>query len=159
MRNYHKILSVILAELIDCQLAGGISTTISINGFHQQVTMKVPIAFIVGDCKGNDRLCGRYGTHNLGNALVCRDCDCLTEDANDPLIDCQPLLLEMFNVDDHDPDALSHISHHNIDNAFHKACFGGDKEGVHGCTPPEMLYLYQQGLYKYALEAFVDMMT
>jgi len=121
--------------------------------------LKVPIAFIVGDCEGNDRLCGRYGTHNLGNALVCRDCDCSTDDADDPLIICEPLTLEMFDVDNDDPDTLSHLSHHNIDNAFHKACFGGDKEGVHGCTPPEMLHLYQQGLYKYALEAFVDAMT
>ena len=51
------------------------------------------------------------------------------------------------------------ISHHNIKNAFDGLCFGGDNEGIHGCSPPEMLHLYQQGLYKYALAAFFQLMT
>jgi len=72
---------------------------------------------------------------------------------------CHPLLQATFEVANEDPAALGHLSHHNIHNAFHKACFGGDPEGVHGCTPPEMLHLYQQGLYKYALESFTLSLT
>jgi hypothetical protein len=43
------------------------------------------------------------------------------------------------------------LSHHDIPNAFHSLSFGGDTQGIHGCTPPETLHLYQQGIYKYAL--------
>jgi hypothetical protein len=46
------------------------------------------------------------------------------------------------------------FSHHDIQNAFHSLSFGGDTQGVHGCTPPETLHLYQQGIYKYALTFF-----
>ena len=35
-------------------------------------------------------------------------------------------------------------------------CFGEDPQGIHGCTPPETLHLYQQGLYKYALIHFFN---
>ena len=38
-------------------------------------------------------------------------------------------------------------------------CFGGDKEGIHGCTPPESLHVLQQGLYKYALHQFFENMN
>jgi hypothetical protein len=48
------------------------------------------------------------------------------------------------------------LSHHNIQNAFHSLSFGGDPQGIHGCTPPETLHLYQQGIYKYALSYFFD---
>jgi hypothetical protein len=46
------------------------------------------------------------------------------------------------------------LSHHDIQNAFHSLSFGGDTQGIHGCTPPETLHLYQQGIYKYALSYF-----
>ena len=121
--------------------------------------MKVPIAFIIGDCEGHDKLCGRFGTHHLENAMVCRDCDCSTNDLDDPNVSCSPMLVERIQNLAGDLDGLKQISHHNIQNAFDGLCFGGDNEGIHGCSPPEMLHLYQQGLYKYALSAFFQLMT
>ena len=121
--------------------------------------LKVPVAFVVGDCEGNDKLCGRFGTHQLGNSLVCRDCNCPTDRSDDPIVRCTPLTVALIQNARDDADALKSLSHHGIENAFHHVCFGGDPEGIHGCTPPEMLHLYQQGLYKYALEAFISLLT
>ena len=33
------------------------------------------IQFIIGDCKGNDLLCGQKGGHSLQMNGLCRDCD------------------------------------------------------------------------------------
>ena len=159
MQNYHRMMNVILDDLVKCQNTDGIVTSIIVDNTPCGVTLKVPVAFVVGDCEGNDKLCGRFGTHSLGNILVCRDCDCPTMQADNPGVVCSPITIQtIFSARD-DLVALKLLSHHNIDNAFHKLSFGGDPEGIHGCSPPEMLHLYQQGLYKYALESFVNSLT
>ena len=160
MQNYHHILQVILSNLVLCQKNGGIKNTkLVVNGSQQTVTLKVPVAFVVGDCKGSDKLCGQFGTHQLGNSLVCRDCDCPTSSSDNPNITCRPITLARIKDAHDDVAALRNLSHHQIENAFHSVCFGGDNEGIHGCSPPEMLHLYQQGLYKYALQAFINYLT
>ena len=159
MQNYHRMMNVILDDLVKCQNTDGIVTSIIVDNTPCGVTLKVPVAFVVGDCEGNDKLCGRFGTHSLGNILVCRDCDCPTMQADNPGVVCSPITIQtIFSARD-DLVALKLLSHHNIDNAFHKLSFGGDPEGIHGCSPPEMLHLYQQGFYKYALESFVNSLT
>ena len=50
---------------------------------------KVPLQFVIGDCKSQDMLCGRYGNHNCQG--ICRDCDCKFDDSDDPSIKCTPL--------------------------------------------------------------------
>ena len=64
------------------------------DGKYYAVKMKVPIAFIIGDCEGHDKLCGRFGTHHLENAMVCRDCDCSTSQSDEPNVSCSPMLAE-----------------------------------------------------------------
>jgi hypothetical protein len=152
-------LKAILAGLVEAQRAGGIKTTININGSSYHVTLKVPLALAIGDCEGNDKLCGRYGTHQLGNTLVCHDCNCPTLSSDLPDVVCQPLTTQIIADARFDKAALQSLSHHGIENAFHDVNFGGDAEGIHGCCPPEMLHLYQQGLYKYALESFMNFLT
>jgi len=159
MQNYHRILKVILEDLVTCQKSGGLPTTLKIGNSTIKCCLKVPVAFVVGDCEGSDKLCGRYGTHSLGNSLICRDCDCPTKEADNPYYQCKPLTCAIFDAAIGNSDALKKLSHHSVNNAFHQVCFGGDEQGIHGCSPPEMLHLYQLGLYKYALDAFVSLLS
>jgi len=70
MQNYHRILQVILEELVTCQKSGGMRTTFKIGNSTIKCCLKVPVAFVVGDCEGSDKLCGRYGTHLLKTSLM-----------------------------------------------------------------------------------------
>jgi hypothetical protein len=67
--------------------------------------------------------------------------------------------VETIQSKNQDEDELRLLSHHVLDNAFHDVCFGSDPQGIHGCSPPEMLHLYQQGLYKYAIGQFIKSLT
>ena len=57
--------SCILAGLCGIQEIGGHTTTV-LPPLSSQITLtfKVPIAFIVGDVEGHDKLCGRYKVHH-----------------------------------------------------------------------------------------------
>ena len=136
-----------------CQENGGFPVTISHQSLNHELNFKFPIALVVGDCEGHNKLCGRYGSHSLNVQLVCRNCNCPTAQADNPSIVCQPLNQALFE-EAFANGTSSELSHHDIENAFHLLCFGSDPRGIHGCTPPETLHLYQQGLYKYALTYF-----
>jgi hypothetical protein len=140
----------ILSDLRSCQEAGGFPVTLKHKGAIHHLNFKFPIALVVGDCEGPDKLCGRYGSHSVNVQLVCRDCDCPSAQSDNPSYVCRPLLQHTLHVAAQN-NTSSIYSHHDIQNAFHSLCFGGDVQGIHGCTPPETLHLYQQGLYKYAL--------
>ena len=48
------------------------------------------IQFIIGDCKGNDLLCGRKGGHSLKMKGLCRDCNISPDDGDDACLN-EPL--------------------------------------------------------------------
>ena len=159
IRNFHNILDQILLSLHECQdLPNGLPVQILHNNQYRTLKFKFPVAFIVGDCEGHDKICGHYGSHGLNVRLVCHDCTCETDQSNNPSIVCQPITEQMI-LNAQADQTIANLSHHELDNAFHKVDFGGDLQGMHGCTPPETLHLYQQGLYKYALEAFFGILN
>ena len=157
--DYHKILDTIFSDLRACQGVegeGGILANMFYKGATHYVYFKIPVAFVIGDCEGNDRLCGRFKSHN--SRYLCRDCDCLQEDGDNteglsciPTDESKMMALSKNNQ-------LKSFSHYDIDNAFHKLWFGGDVQGIHGCTPPESLHVLQQGLHKYALSSFFELL-
>ena len=44
MQNYHRMIDVILADLVNCQIGPDIRTTIQCNGTPKLVILKVPVA-------------------------------------------------------------------------------------------------------------------
>ena len=153
--DYHKMLDAIFTDLRSWQpspdgQARGIRTTINFKGARHYVLFKIPVAYIIGDCEGNDRLCGRYKSHNT--KYLCRDCDCLSVAGDNPDTTCTPITQAI--IQSKSKKELLSFCHYGVDNAFHKLWFGGDTDGIHGCSPPESLHVLQQGLYKYALSAF-----
>ena len=66
MQALHLVLTHILSGLCGIQEIGHLTTVVLPPSLSQQITLtfKVPIAFIVGDVKGHDKLCGRYKVHH-----------------------------------------------------------------------------------------------
>ena len=154
LQEYHDMCKYILRELKDIQTSGGISFDLTIDGTTwNNVCGKVAVQFIIGDCKGNDILCGRYGSHSDKVPYLVRDCNVKTEDADDTEHVCQYWVssgIERWNkkqCEDH--------SFHKINNAFTELCYGGNKHGVFGSTPPEILHQFQLGICQYMIEEFL----
>ena len=52
-------------------------------GQYNRTVIAIPvIQFIIGDCKGNDLLCGRKGGHHLNMKGLCRDCNIAPKDGD-----------------------------------------------------------------------------
>ena len=60
------MVSRIFKEMKQIRDCGGIKLTLNfgIHGIHNVIAIPA-IQFIIGDCKGNDILCGRKGGHSL----------------------------------------------------------------------------------------------
>ena len=56
--------------------SGGIRLTVNFSPTKRyNVIAILVIQFTIGDCKGNDLLCGRKGGHSLNINELCGDCD------------------------------------------------------------------------------------
>ena len=160
MQALHLVLTCILSGLCGIQEICGLTTVVLPPLLSQQIplTFKVPIAFIVGDAEGHDKLCGRYKVHHNFKQL-CHECNCLVEDADDPDVCCirtRACDIAML-VDLGDLDALKEISYHIISNAFTPLDFGANIYGINGCCPGKNLHMVQKGLMSYALVLFTKM--
>ena len=100
--------------------------------------------------------CGRYGTHAKNTMASCRDCNVAPEDADNPEAKCTFITQAQMQdlVDNRDMDGLHNLSHHWVQNAWHRVCFGGDPHGIHGMTPPEPLHFLQLGWLATAITGF-----
>lgn len=154
-RNYHRALELILSSLKKLQDNGGLRTDLCIDGVvHKDMLLKVPIVTVLCDCEGADDLCGRYKSHSGHVNSLCRDCDCLTADADNFNIQCHPRMRSDFvNASDND---LQRMSHYRLDNTFDKLQMCDTAEGISGCTPPDMLHHFDAGVIKNACKFFYD---
>ena len=148
MRSFHSQLRAILRELVKTQREGGFDHTLRYKGQCYDLHFKIPVAFVVGDCAGHNKLCGRYGSHRGDIYRLCRDCDCSPEDSDNPNIKCKRTKQATIQalVDQEDYEGLHQMSQHYVKNAFHDVCFGGDPYGIYGSTPVEVLHSIQLGL-------------
>ncbi len=157
--NLHRVLDVLLNELIQIQNEGGLEVDVCFtgDGIYVRRTFIFSIAFIMGDCKGNNNLAGRYGSHAKGVRKISRACNCRSKDADNTNFKCQFITkAEVASaVTRQDMEELQDLSQHNIKNAFHNVCFGGDPHNIHGCTPLDVVcHVSQLGIYKYTMKVF-----
>jgi hypothetical protein len=116
---------------------------------------KVPVAIIVGDSLGHDKIVGQY-TYDQNVEKLCHCCSCSYQQADKPMFwfTYTKQRHVQWLINNNDTDSLAAISHHNVCNAFHRVCFGGDSCGVHGATLFEILHANQIGIVKYAKNYF-----
>ena len=63
------------------------SKVLANDGREILLCFKVLLCYVIGDVEGHDYLCARYGNH-ANTKCLCQECDCLTDDADDPNVIC-----------------------------------------------------------------------
>ena len=116
------------------------------------VVFKVAVQVVIGDCKGNDSLCGRYGSHSLQVKRLCRDCKVLTTEGDDTMHVCR--WIKKTDLQGVSKEQANNLSFHHIKNAFDEIYMGARNIGITECTPPEPLHGFKMGLCKYLYEEF-----
>ena len=158
LSDYHTILDKILEDLREIQESGGLLWNMEYAGKTFEVRLKFPIQFVIGDCKGHNLLCGRFGSHNNTNSL-CRDCDVLLKRSDNTNVICKRITEDKIHhyIDTNNTKQLKKLSFHNLkNNAFRNLCFGGDPCGIYGATLPELLHVLRITLTSHAITAFTD---
>ena len=152
LQDYHDMMTQIFKEMKDIYDAGGIRLTLDFGKDRCYDVVAIPvIQYIIGDCKGNDVLCGRKGGHSLSMGGLCRDCDISPQYGDDVCLDT-PLRCNFIckdNVVGKSKEELERLSFIPIKNCFHSLSFGGCSRNIYGGTPAEMLHAVLLGLCDY----------
>ena len=118
----------------DIRDSGGIAMTLDFGPSLKHNVIAIPvIQFIIGDCKGNDLLCGRKGGHSLLMNGLCRDCNINPKYADDTCIG-KELRCQFITIDDvfgKSNDEIERFSFLPIENCFHELSFGGCKRNIY----------------------------
>ena len=155
LQDKHTVIKSILKELIEIQGPNaGFEWDLCLGGKVYRVTFKIAVQVIIGDCKGNDELCARYGSHNKRTAGFCRDCKVNYEQSDNPYHLCQWITPSDFLH--RTEEQINQFGFHCIENAFSLLNFGAGQRGVYGATPSEPLHSFKLGICKYLFEGFVS---
>jgi hypothetical protein len=165
VRNTHRMLRIMFAGIESLMKDGGLEIDgleDSVSGVCIKLLFKFAIAFVIGDCKGHDVLCGRYASHKI--LMLCRDCNCSLSDADDHSVECVMRKVADIKVLTDQPPTkevlsqLQVLGQHYVKNAFYNLDFGENPGGIHTATPIEILHGLELGLFKYALKGFFQLL-
>lgn len=157
LNDYHHIIDFILKDLTELCDNGGFDFNLKMHQDTFKVTYKPAIQLIIGDCKGADALCGRFGTHSKHLKCLVRDCQVPTKEGDNFNFKCQ--YHEVETMKNLSSAALQKLSFHKITNAFYKMEFGGDPYGIFLATPSEPLHQVDLGICVYEVEGFIDKLS
>ena len=162
-QDYHDMIGHIFSEFREIRMKGGMKVNLDFGeGVVHDVNIIPVIQFIIGDCKGNDLLCGRKGGHSLKMRGLCRDCNVSPDVGDDTCIDIEGLKCTYHSkstIEGKTKDELDDISFLHIRNAFSNLSFGGCERNIWGATPAEILHALQLGLCEYIAEAMDNIFT
>lgn len=160
--DYHYMLSIILKnlmELVDESSQGLQWCFKNVPGQRKPISKRLHfrLAFVIGDSKGHDILCGRMASHNLTPGL-CRDCDMRTENADNPTIPC--CFLKQKDLSLKTIPELKDMSFYRIPYfTFNALSFGASPYGVNGATAIDIIHGILIGMMEYLYSTFTDQLT
>ena len=163
IRDYHRILSIILEDFKNIQKKGKIQYILNYNNKEYEMNFIPVLGPIIGDTCGHDMLVGRYsGRTNV--TRLCRYCDCHYDSSDNPDLtyeytlasDIQKLYVPKSRESKFQ---LNAISYHYVKNVFHSIDCGTDPRGINGLCPVEILHCMRLGILKIAVECFTDLLT
>ena len=153
MNDYHSMLSLLLFELKSLQgPENGMHWELCLGGKTNRVVLKFAIQVVIGDCKGNNVLCGQFGGHSILSKQLCRDCNVAPMDSDNPNHICT--FVSINDVRGKTKKELKMRSMHKIQNCFDEMYFGARTSSIFNCTPPEPLHGVLLGTIKYLFEEF-----
>ena len=182
-RNYHKCLERILSSLATAQ-GNNIHFKLRLGNHRKLVTLRIPLLMVINDGKSADMLCNRYGGFNELHRIS-RGCDSIRKDCSKQVFTCTYLrdadIAKLQDdalpnqTSDHTVaspqvvaqrkrrqltavDKLKSLSMHVCHNAFRAIHFGGDKRGIFGANPIDLMHAFNEGVLKYVLSIIFDSM-
>jgi hypothetical protein len=85
-QDCQPVLKMILHDVAAAHATGGFIYTLKLAGKSFLVTIKCPIAVIIGDAKGNNMLCAHYNTSK--SKLICQEFDIPFTEPDNPHFSC-----------------------------------------------------------------------
>ena len=145
----------------EVQKRGGIHMILPFQFCMKKVLVKFPIAFIVGDTIGNDKLCSRFQNYvptQAENTGVSRDCTCTYKHAGNHNYKC--CMLSRITIKSLPSDVSRRLGFNKSSfNAFDDMSFGSSRHGINGHTPPEMLHQWYLGVVSMFIKYFLEHLT
>ena len=159
--DYHAMLAIVLSDLTDLvnRNDGLIWDFQNVPRTDHRVRKKLlfRVAFIIGDTKGHDVLCCRMGSHNHTPGL-CRDCDMLTVNADDPFMPCH--FWKQSDLEKMTEEQLRSYSFLRVMNfPFNRMGFGASPYGINCATAIDVIHSILLGLMEYLNNTFIDQLT
>ena len=155
-QDYHDMMSKIFQEMKEIRDNGGMKLSLDFgNGKTHEVIAMPVIQFIIGDCKGNDLLCGRKGGHHIDMKGLCRDCNISPNDGDNVCLN-KELMCKFHSTETIvgcSKTELDKYSFLPIRNCFTNLSFGGCPRNIYGATPAEMLHSILLGMCEYIAES------
>ena len=156
-QDWHKQLQVLLDPLLQLEKRGGFEWDLPCGGKTHRLLFIPFILFWKVDGVEADKLCGQHSAKTKGVKMLCRLCECPTEECDDPHREHPFKTQEKMQrlVATKDRDGLKALSQQFIWNPLYEHQFGlHNKLGIHGATPMEMLHHILLGLFKHARTNF-----
>ena len=128
MQMYHQQLSAILASLATYpDKLKNVAIPFHANKV-QYFDIACPVLYIIADTEGANKICGRYGSHNLKIQRHCRMCDVDSDNLDNEKFNCTYLrFANMHAIATNGTDEQRKLySQHEVTNAFYNISFGGE---------------------------------
>jgi hypothetical protein len=146
LNEYHEVLGTVFRALTEIQRTG-MNWTFSFDGEEKKdVILFFPVQFIIGDCEGHDKLCGRFSSHTNTPGLV-RDCDVPTAQGDEPYHVCH--FYTKAEMEGYNEEELRQRSFHSVRSpCLENTDLGASTQGVYGATLPENHHAFNMGSCK-----------
>jgi hypothetical protein len=154
-QRLHAIFEAILETLLEAQQPHVLDNIVlTLGGITKRVNLKVPIAFIIGDMQGGDKICACSPCYSNKMQRLCRKCNIRGCDADDPFVTCKRMVMSRIQalVENNEYDKLDAINQYHVHNAWFPLDYGGDRFGIFSAAAVvEALHALENGLIKQSL--------
>ena len=156
--HYHQMLQCILSDVHIIQQSNGIKMKLPFmkesKMYIKEVKMYFPIAFVIGDTIGADKLCSRkqnYTPTKLGNTGISRDCNCIYKYSH--LHDFKCTFISRELVTNSHPTVRERLGFtKHLFNVFDFLDLGYSMYGINSHSPPECLHQWYLGIITNVVE-------